>query len=89
MVGKRYVESQVGVERKEETKGLIMEIQGDCSVMKSYKVDGHNGELNAIMCSQCHVTPMGSYMVRSRKSRVLVETDRIHGAIHLIGCPSS
>ena len=60
----------LGIYRSEETKCLIMEIQGDCWAMKSYKADGHNRALKAIMCSQCHVTPMGSYMVRSGKLRV-------------------
>ena len=55
--------------RKKETNGLIIEIQGDCWVTRSYKVDGHNEALKSIMCSQCHVTFMGSYMVRSGQSR--------------------
>ena len=60
----------LGIYRSEEIKGLIIETKGDCWVMTSYKAGGHNGALKVIMCSQCHVTPMGSYMVRSRKSRI-------------------
>ena len=56
----------LGTYRKEETKGLMMKSHEDCSVVRSYKADGHNGALKAIMCSQCYVTPMGGYMVRSR-----------------------
>ena len=56
--------------RNEEIKGLIMGIQVDCWVMRSYKADGHNGVLKVIMCSQCHITLIGNYMVRSGKLRV-------------------
>jgi len=87
LFSKGYV--PLGAYREEETKGLLMESQGDCWVVRSYKVDGHNVALKAIMCSQCHVTPMGSYMFRFRKSIVLVETDWTHRVTHLLGCPSS
>ena len=85
MCPKSYV--PLGTYRKKETKGLIIEIQGDCWVTRSYKVDGHNDALKVIICSQCHVTPMGSYMVGSGQSRV-VGTDRTHGMTHSIGCSS-
>ena len=42
----------------------------DCWVVRSYKVDGYNGALKAIMCSQYHVTPMGSYTVRTGQLRI-------------------
>ena len=48
-----------------------MESYGDCWVVSSYKVDGHNGALKAMMCTQHHVTPMGSYMVGSGKVKRL------------------
>ena len=51
----------------EETKGLIDESYRDYWVARSYNVDGHNGALKAMVCIQCHITPMGSYMFRSRK----------------------
>ena len=58
----------LGIYRVEETKGLINEIHGDCWVVRSCNADSHNGALKAMMCIQCHVTPMGSYMVRSGNS---------------------
>ena len=79
----------LGIYREKETKGLMNESYGGFWVVRNYKVDSHNGALKAIMCSQCHVTPLRSYMVRFRKSRVLIETDRTHGVTHSIGCPSS
>ena len=39
----------MGNYKKEENKGLMMESQGDCWVVRSYKADGHNGPLKAIM----------------------------------------
>ena len=57
----------LGTYRVEETKGLIDENYGDYWVARSYNADGYNGALNAMMCIQCYITPMGSYMVRSRK----------------------
>ena len=51
----------------EETKGLIDESCGDCWVAMSCNADGLNEALKAMICIQYHVTPMGSYMVRSRK----------------------
>ena len=60
----------LGFYRKEKTEGLIMEIQEDCWVRRSYKIDGHNGALKVIMYSQCLLTPMESYMIRSEQSRV-------------------
>ena len=72
----------MGTYREENTKGFMIECYGDYWVVRSYKVDGHNGALKAIMCSQCHVTPVGSYMVISKKSRVLVGTDGTHGVTH-------
>ena len=61
----------LGTYRVEETKGLIDESYGDCWVARSCNADGHNGALKAMMCTQCHVTPMGSYMVGSRKVKRL------------------
>ena len=61
----------LGTYKVEETKGLIDESYVDCWVAKSYKADGYNGVLKAIICTQCHVTPMGSYMVGSRKVKRL------------------
>ena len=57
----------LGTYRVEETKGLIDESYGDCWVTRSCNADGHNEALKAMVCIQCHKTPMGSYMVRSRK----------------------
>ena len=45
-------------------RASLMESYGDCWVVKSYKADGHNGALKAMICTQYYVTPMGSYMVR-------------------------
>ena len=53
--------------RVEETKGLIDESYGDCWVIRSCNADGHNGAWKAMIYIQCHVTPMGICMVRSRK----------------------
>ena len=69
-------------------RASLMESYGDCWAVRSYKADSHNGALKAMMCTQCHVTPMRSYMVRPRRSRVLIGTDHTHGATHSIGCPS-
>ena len=63
----------LGTYREEETKGLIDESYGDCWVAKTYKDDGHNGALKAMLCIQCHVTPKRNYMVRSRKVKRLNE----------------
>ena len=57
----------LGTYRVEETNGLIDESHEDCWVARSCNADGHNGALKAMMCIYCHITPMGSYMVRSRK----------------------
>ena len=57
----------LGTYRVEETKGLIDESYGDCWVARSCNADGLNEALKANICIQCHVTPIGSYMVRSRK----------------------
>ena len=57
----------LGTYRVEETKGLTDESYGDCWVTRSCNVDGLNEALKVMICIQCHVTPMGSSMVRSRK----------------------
>ena len=57
----------LGTYRVEETKGLIDESYRDCLVARSCNSDGLNEALKVMICIQCHVTPMGSYMVRSRK----------------------
>ena len=54
--------------RKEETKCFIRESYVDCWVVRSYKVDDHNEALKAMMCTQCHITPMRSYMFNIRSS---------------------
>ena len=59
------------IERVRETKGLIMESYGDYWVVRSYKANDHNEALKTMICSQCHVTPMVSYMIRSRKVKNL------------------
>ena len=79
----------LGINRVEETKGLIDESHGDCWVARSCNVDGHNGALKVLMCIQCHITPMGSYMLDLDQSKDLMGTDRTHGVTQLIGCPSS
>ena len=79
----------LGIYIVEETKGLIDKSYGDCWVVRSYNADGHNGALMATICTQCHVTLMGSYMVRSKRPRVLIDADHTHGATHLTGCPNS
>ena len=57
----------MGSDRVEETKGLIDESYGDCWVARSCNADGLNKALKAMVCIRCHVTPMGSYIVRFRK----------------------
>ena len=57
----------LGIYRVEESKGLIDENYGDCWVARSCNADGHNEAFKAMICIQYHVTPMESYMVRSRK----------------------
>ena len=51
----------------EETNGLIDECYGDYCVARSYNADGLNGASKAMMYIQCHITLMGSYMVKFRK----------------------
>ena len=58
----------LGTYRVEETKGLIDgKSWGLLGCIRSYNADGHNGVVKAMMCIQCYITLMGSYMVRSRK----------------------
>ena len=59
--------ASLGTYRVKETKCLIDESYGDCWVARSCNDDGHNGALKAMMCIQCHIIPMGSYMVGSKK----------------------
>ena len=61
-----------GTYRMEETKGLIDESYRDYWVARSYKADGPNGALKAMMCTQCHVIPMRNYMVRFGKVKRLM-----------------
>ena len=57
----------LGTYKVEETKGLIDESYGNCWVARSCNADGLNEGLKAMICIQCHVTRMGSDMVRFRK----------------------
>ena len=57
----------LGIYRVEETKCLIDETYGDCWVAGSCNTDGLNEALKAMICIQFHVTPIGSYIVGSRK----------------------
>lgn len=57
----------LGFYRVEETKGSIDESYEDCWVARSCNANGYNRALKAMICIQCHITPMRSYMVRSRK----------------------
>ena len=45
---------------------LLMRIMGTVGFTRSCNADGHNGALKAMMCIRCHITPLGSYKVRSR-----------------------
>ena len=76
----------MGTYRKEDTKGLIMEIQGDYwALYEELQFDNHNRALMAMMCFQYHVTPMGSHMIRYGESRDQVGIDRTHRVTRTIG----
>ena len=49
----------------------LMKVMVTVGFVRSYNVDGHNGALKVMMCTQCHVTPKISYMVGFRKVKRL------------------
>ena len=55
----KVVSLWVLIERRRPRVSL-MESYGDYWVVRSYKGDGYNEALKAMMCTQYHVNPMGS-----------------------------